>query len=387
MTDEPGFRVLLQVSCLRLFRFIAVFLLLALPTGGAIANICRSIEAELAAVGRNGSDRGAAARHASEAARIHGHMRSIGCERSGIFALGAPPPAECGGLRARMQQHQYASSQANGGEARRRELLGMLASHNCRANPRPAAAPLVAGLFEDRSRRPTSLEIRPDVPIDPRPPIESRIRSVSGKTICVRTCDGYYFPVQIRPGTRRDEGDEVCQSLCPAAQTRLYSLRGDDVANAVSTEGEPYEDLDNAFVYRQRFDPACFCRRPGESTGPGPQVLNPDDPSGQGIVPLNGDEPAEQPPLRGFPERQQPQGGRKPESSVFGKRPPPAPPAPPHPPNEAPAERTVAADQGEVREFQARDGTKRTVRIIAPELARGPSAAEAPSARDHVPAP
>jgi hypothetical protein len=371
---------------LRLFRFLALLLLFALPTGGAFANICRSIEAELAAIGRGGADRGAAARHAAEAGRIQAYMRSIGCDRSGIFALGSPPPAECGGLRARMQQHQYAGAQANGGDQRRRELMGMLARHNCRANPRPASDPLVAGLFEDRSRRPSSLEIRPDAPIDPRPPIESRIRGISGRTICVRTCDGFYFPVQMRPGTRREEGDEICQSLCPAAPTRLYTLRGEEVGNAVSTEGEPYEDLDNAFVYRQRFDPGCFCRRPGDTDGPGPQVLNPDGEPGQALEPMNGDNPIDEPPLRGIPEgRQTP--GKRPETSAFGKRQPPAPPAPPHPPNEAQADRTVTTEQGEIREFEAKDGSKRMVRIIAPELSRDPSAAAVPSAPDRAPAP
>jgi hypothetical protein len=370
---------------LRLLR-VLFLTLFALSADGAWANVCRSIEAELAAIGRGGGDRGMGARHAVEAQRIHAHMRAIGCDRSGIFALGAPPPPECGGLHARMRQHQAASAQASGGEARRRELQALLVTHNCRANPRPAASPLVAGLFDDRSRRPASLEVRPDAPIDPRPPVESRIRSVSGKTVCVRTCDGYYFPVQLRPGTAREDADEICQALCPASPTRLYSLRGSDVANAVSTEGQVYEELDNAFVYRQRFNPACFCRQQGEAMGPGPHVMNPDDPTGQGFEPMNGDGVVDEPPLRGLPERQ-PTPGRKPEASVFGRKPPPAPPAPPHPPGDLQGDRTVTVEQGETRQFEARDGTKRTVRIIAPELSRGPAEAKAPSAPDRAPAP
>jgi hypothetical protein len=369
-----------------LSRLIAIVLLALLAPGLALADVCRSIQAELATIGRG--DPATASRHAQEAGRIHAHMRSIGCERSGIFAFGAPPPPECGGLAARMRQHQHAGAQASGGEGRRRELMSMLVSYNCRTRAEPPRGrPLVAGLFDDyASRRPSSLEIRPDTPIDPGPPIESRIRSVSGKTICVRTCDGYYFPVSLRPGTRSDEGDEVCQSLCPAVPTRLYSLRGAEVADAVSTEGEAYDDLPAAFSYRKRFDPSCFCRRPGETAGPGPQVLNPDDPTGPGLQPLNGDEVLEEPPLRGFSERpRKPQERR--DASAFGKKPPPAPPAPPHPNNEAPAARTVTTEQGETREFQARDGSRRTVRIIAPELSRAQEEAKAPSAPDRAPAP
>lgn len=370
---------------MRLLR-VLILLLIALPASGALANVCRSIEAELAAIGRGGGDRASAYRHSAEAARIHAHMRSIGCDRSGLFALGAPPPSECGGLSARMHQHRAAGAQASGGEARRRQLMSMLVSHNCRTSPRRTSDPLVAGLFEDRNRRPRSLEIRPDTPIDPRPPVESRIRSVSGRTVCVRTCDGYYFPVSVRPGTRGENGDEICQSLCPAAPTRLYSLRGGDIAQAVSSEGDVYEDMEMAFVYRQRFNPACACRQPGDVSASGPQVLNPDDPSGPGLEPLNGDAPAEEPPLRGLGE-DLPQFGNRRNESVFGNRPPPAPPAPPHPPADSTAERNVTVEQGELREFEARDGTRKTVRIIAPELSGAPSEAKAPSAPDRAQAP
>ncbi len=367
-------------------RPIAILILALLTPGGALADVCRSIQAELATIGRG--DPASAARHAQEAARIHNHMRAIGCDRSGIFAWGAPPPPECGGLAARMRQHQQAGAMASGGAERRRELMSMLVTYNCRTQSEPQRGrPHVAGLFDDyASRRPSSLEIRPDMPIDPGPPIESRIRRIAGKTICVRTCDGYYFPVSLRPGTPSDEGDEICQALCPAAPTRLYALRGPEVADAVSSEGETYDELPNAFLYRKRFDPACFCRRPGESAGPGPQVLNPDDPTGPGLQPLNGDEAPEEPPLRGFTERpRKPQDRR--DTSAFGKKPPPAPPAPPHPNNEAPAERMVTTDQGETREFRAKDGSTRMVRIIAPELSRAPEEAKAPSAPDRAPAP
>jgi hypothetical protein len=369
---------------LRFVRPILLSLLalaLAGASGPALADVCRSIQAELAAIGRNPGNPAAAARASAEANRVFHHMRSIGCDRSGIFAFGAPPPPECPSLRARMHQLQQQAAAGSGREARRRELMSLLVSYNCRTSPRPETRgdPLVAGLFDDRSRRPSSLEVRPDAPIDPRPRIESRIRSVSGKAVCVRICDGYYFPVTVRPGTSRFDGDEACQALCPGAPTRLYTMRGAEIADAVSAEGDAYEDLENAFLYRKRYDPACFCRQPGEGPGIGPNVLNPDDPAGLGFDQLNG-EPAEEPPLRGLPMPE----GRKPDDSLFGKRPPPAPP---HPPGEPSAERVIGAAEGELREFRTPDGARRTVRIIAPELSPGPSTAAAPSVPDRAPAP
>lgn len=373
----------------RPIRILLLALAMLSPAGEAFANVCRSIQAELAAIGRAGAgtDRQTAARASAEASRLYGHMRSIGCDRSGIFAFGAPPPAECAGLRARMQQLQQISASASGGDARRRELQSMLVAYQCNGQPRPPRGePLVAGLFEDRSRRPSSLEIRPDDPIDP-PPFESRIRGVSGRAACVRTCDGFFFPVQLRPGTRSDEGDEVCQALCPATETRLYSMRSREIDDAVSMEGAPYTELPNAFRYRKRFDPACFCRGPGENGADGARVLNPNDPDG-GLLPLNGDDPDAQEdlPLRGFGERPNAADPRRP-NSAFGKRPPPAAPAPPHPPADSGADRTVSTEEGQVKEFEAKDGTRRTVRIIAPELSRGPAEATAPSAPARAPAP
>jgi hypothetical protein len=40
---------------------------------------------------------------------------------------------------------------------------------------------------------------------------------------------------------------------------------GEDVNQAVSISGRPYRDLPNAFHYRQAVDPACSCRRAGQS--------------------------------------------------------------------------------------------------------------------------
>src|SRR2546428_11938577 len=55
--------------------------------------------------------------------------------------------------------------------------------------------------------------------------------------------------------------------MCPASEAVLFSYRnpGEDVAQAVSISGQPYTSLPNAFKYRQEFNAACSCKRPGES--------------------------------------------------------------------------------------------------------------------------
>ena len=79
------------------------------------------------------------------------------------------------------------------------------------------------------------------------------------RTLCVRTCDGYYFPISYStvPGKFADD-EQLCRRLCPAAEVALYSHRnpGEDVARAVSTSGNSYSELPNAFSYRK----AIQCR-------------------------------------------------------------------------------------------------------------------------------
>jgi hypothetical protein len=74
------------------------------------------------------------------------------------------------------------------------------------------------------------------------------------KGFCVRTCDGRFFPVQARAGM---SAAESCNAFCPASQTKLYS--GGSIDNAVAGDGTRYDDLDNAFVYRERIVDGCSC--------------------------------------------------------------------------------------------------------------------------------
>jgi len=99
---------------------------------------------------------------------------------------------------------------------------------------------------------------------------ERRLRSSSipnGKyrTMCVRTCDGYYFPISFaaRPDDfGRDE--RICQGMCPGQDVRLFYLEKLDekVAEMVSLDGEPYAETNSAFRYRKKFDKSCTCGKP-----------------------------------------------------------------------------------------------------------------------------
>ena len=88
------------------------------------------------------------------------------------------------------------------------------------------------------------------------------------RTVCVRTCDGYYFPISYSTVPSRFADDQrTCQRLCPAAEAMLYTYRnpGEDMEQAVSVNGAPYTALPNAFRYRKELVSGCSCRRPGQS--------------------------------------------------------------------------------------------------------------------------
>lgn len=83
------------------------------------------------------------------------------------------------------------------------------------------------------------------------------------RTLCVRSCDGFYFPISfstVRSALQNDA--QVCQQMCPAAQVELYvhANPGEESEQAVSLSGQPYTSLPTAFRYRTEYDPTCTCR-------------------------------------------------------------------------------------------------------------------------------
>jgi hypothetical protein len=88
------------------------------------------------------------------------------------------------------------------------------------------------------------------------------------RTVCVRSCDGAFFPISFATVPARFPDDErTCKALCPAAEATLYSYRnpGEDMTSAVSINGQPYSSSPNAFRYRQEFNPTCSCKAPGQT--------------------------------------------------------------------------------------------------------------------------
>ena len=74
--------------------------------------------------------------------------------------------------------------------------------------------------------------------------------------VCVRTCDGSFFPVSYSgAGSRADSLEDVCRALCPNADMALYSFPfGGTIEEAASPTGEPYANLPNASKFEKAYD-------------------------------------------------------------------------------------------------------------------------------------
>jgi len=83
------------------------------------------------------------------------------------------------------------------------------------------------------------------------------------RTICVRVCDGYYFPLSFAASRQRFAADAVkCLSQYELGEANLYYYPnpGGDVSQAVSLSGKRYFEQPYAFLFRSSFQRQCAVR-------------------------------------------------------------------------------------------------------------------------------
>jgi hypothetical protein len=257
------------------------------PQNGAQANpICSRLEGQLATIDRGGGSgdpakdeqirryQDAASKQQAELDRVTSQARRMGCDSSGFFSLFNGQSAQCGPVNNQIQQMRANLDQINqslerlrsgglgGGdrENQRRSVLTALAQNNC--GPQYANAARGPGSFFDN--------LFGNNNSNPVPPVTGDLGPQSGtyRTVCVRSCDGAYFPVSFATVQARFADDEkTCKALCPAAEANLFAFRnpGEDINQAVSINGQPYTSLPNAFKYRTEFNPSCSCKAAGQT--------------------------------------------------------------------------------------------------------------------------
>src|SRR5467141_3317339 len=252
------------------------------PSQGAAVNpMCPRLEAQLATIDRGGGGdpakeeqirryQDAAAKQQSELDRVTSQAKRMGCDSSGFFSLFSGQSAQCGPvnnqiqqMRANLEQITTSLERLRGGfgadrENQRRSILLALAQSNC--GPQYANAVRGPSNFLDNLFGNNNYPVAPGADLGPQ--------SGTFRTVCVRTCDGAYFPISFATVPARFPDDEkTCKALCPAAEANLFTYRnpGEDINQAVSINGQPYASSPNAFRYRQEFNPSCACKAAGQT--------------------------------------------------------------------------------------------------------------------------
>src|ERR1700686_5735245 len=253
-------------------------------TPGAATNpMCPRLEAQLASIDRGGGTgdpardeqirryQEAATKQQSELDRVTFQAKRMGCDSSGFFSLFSGQSAQCGPvnnqiqqMRANLDQITTSLERLRGGmgggdrDNQRRSVLLALAQNNCGpqyANAARGPGNFLENLFGNNNNNPGP----PGADLGPQ--------SGTFRTVCVRSCDGGYFPISFATVPARFPDDEkTCKALCPAAEANLYAYRnpGEDINQAVSINGQPYSASPNAFRFRQEFNPPCPCKAAGQ---------------------------------------------------------------------------------------------------------------------------
>ncbi|MBU2581569.1 MAG: DUF2865 domain-containing protein [Alphaproteobacteria bacterium] len=93
---------------------------------------------------------------------------------------------------------------------------------------------------------------------------QSAPHSTSGgayRTVCVRTCDGYYFPISGSASRSKFHDDaESCAERCGGGRLYYLPRQSQDMGAMLDLEGRRYDQLRNAFVYRKKLINGCACR-------------------------------------------------------------------------------------------------------------------------------
>lgn len=262
-------------------------LLVSQPVASEASEICDELRVRLASapqvVGNTAEIRrysSAITRQNFEIRKTRQDLQRLGCGSPSVIEYGSSSRKDCTELSAalsRMEENKrdlvdmrdalrYGGTEQN---AVRGQILAAIDANGCNDLP-----------VEDVNAGETDRPRTPYLDTIDTPPGTVRDFSIYGqaglplstdglgnlRTLCVRTCDGAFFPISSNAtplSFRRDA--QLCQQMCPGIETELYyhSIRNEESADMVSAAtGKPYRSLPTAFAYLNRRSgekPSCRC--------------------------------------------------------------------------------------------------------------------------------
>ncbi|MEM8878325.1 MAG: DUF2865 domain-containing protein [Pseudomonadota bacterium] len=188
--------------------------------------------------------------------------QQTGCFQRGFLIFQPQVPRACRRLeadyyRAKDTYEQLAARAGGGGRPRgsrrqRDRIISALAANRCGpqyeqyARARRGAGDVMSLFFGGGAL------------IEPQAPGGGGYR-----TLCVRTCDGFYFPISFSTYPEFFGRDAAaCQAACPASDAQLFTYPnpGSNPEDAETPQGVRLKDMPNAFRYRKELVPDCTCR-------------------------------------------------------------------------------------------------------------------------------
>ena len=214
-----------------------------------------------------------------EILKVRSDLRSYGCSSGSIVVFGGSNSQACDTLNQSLDRmldnlnslkdHQDNLSTKSLSENSRRKILAAIDANGCNdVNDGPSS--------RDRSAAPT---INANYGPDDNAVANSenyQIRNLGGaaesgtlQTVCVRTCDGGFFPISSNASPTNFARDaKVCSMMCPGMETQLFyhDVGSQESSEMVSaTDGKSYQDHPFSYKYRQSpagGSKACGCNLP-----------------------------------------------------------------------------------------------------------------------------
>ncbi|RCS25283.1 DUF2865 domain-containing protein [Phyllobacterium salinisoli] len=286
--------------------------------GNAASPVCSKLQRQLASLSgrsRGGANSPAVRQLQSQLTHARIGARQAGCT-GGLFSRPSNSP-QCLSINASINKLTASIAQAKqggGGGADRQRVLAALSANDCSA-PQKRSVGLFTRLFNNERRQQTE---EPETTVSPmvrrtraaiqpkrekertravvrererereREPVKRRVENVSAtnegaapvrnysvksgfRTLCVRTCDGYYFPISFSTERRFFPRDRnACSAMCPGTDVALYyhDVKNEESEDMVSADTNmPYATLPTAFDYRTATTspPGCTCQAARQS--------------------------------------------------------------------------------------------------------------------------
>lgn len=265
------------LTCVFIFLFV----------GAAYAQSCQSLRGQLASAQAGkpnarvvaslnkraqsfGCSRRARAGEHRQCASINAQLRQAkagGVNRNRVRRLQRAIADHCGGARQRTAKRNDRGGVRRGEKGNRRNIFSAIFGRRdkdvevARVEPRSNRRVERVNLDTKRKKARSGGQVQV-LATGGANRVKGRSRVGNARTMCVRLCDGFYFPINNRSHSDNYYDElAMCVGRCPGADVSLY-VHGNGQAveqmRSVMT-GESYVNLPTAFKYRTALSPGCGC--------------------------------------------------------------------------------------------------------------------------------